>query len=252
MLDQNNRHRQTIEAQALITAQTQAEAQTDASVVMVHSADWHPGVIGIMASRLMHTHNKPACVISITDGVGKGSARSIEGVDIGAHIIAAHQTGLLMNGGGHEMAGGFTVAGDKLEAFRRFMDERIGSDVAADNITPRLHLDALVPLRAVSFDLIDDIATLGPFGQGNPTPRFALEDVRIAFTKVLKDKHIACTLEDLMGKKLSAIAFNCVGTPLGDALLNGKDRQIQIAGQAKRDTWNGASQLKFFIDDIVI
>ncbi len=152
-LDQFNRDRQILEARVLEEAIDQAEADKGAPVLLVASDGWHPGVIGIVASRLAERYNRPVCVVAFSGPEGKGSGRSVPGVGLGAAVIAARQAGLLINGGGHPMAAGFTVRREKLADLRSFLSDRIGAEINENGVTPTLHLDGALTLMAASAEL---------------------------------------------------------------------------------------------------
>lgn len=169
-LDQFNRDRQMLEARVLEQALDQAEAEKDAPVVLVASDGWHAGVIGIVASRLVERYNRPACVVALSGPDGKGSGRSVPGVGLGAAIIAARQAGLLINGGGHPMAAGFTVQRDKLADLRAFLIERIGTEITEKGVMPTLHLDGALSVMAANAELVSALERLQPLARATPSP----------------------------------------------------------------------------------
>ncbi|MDH3704223.1 MAG: single-stranded-DNA-specific exonuclease RecJ [Alphaproteobacteria bacterium] len=253
-LDSYNTERRAIEATCLEAAMAEVEARIasgadDASLVYVSAEDWHPGVIGIVAGRLKDRFNRPACVVAMADGVGKGSGRSVRGVDLGAAIIAARQSGLLINGGGHKMAAGFTVAADQEAAFRDFLSARIAEQSGPGGLTPRMMLDGALMPAAATLDLVHTIERLAPFGAGNPRPRFALPAARVARADVVGENHVRCFLTGEGGGHLKAIAFRVLGEPLGDALLKSGGLPLHIAGTLRIDRWQGREDVQFMIDD---
>ncbi|MGH6618885.1 MAG: single-stranded-DNA-specific exonuclease RecJ, partial [Alphaproteobacteria bacterium] len=174
-LDRYNQERREIEAACLEAAIDQVENGAVADgLVYASSEGWHPGVIGIVAGRLRERYNRPACVVAMSDGIGKGSGRSVRGVDLGAAILAARQSGLLINGGGHRMAAGFTVARESEESLRAFLAARIAADTGPGGITPSLRLDGALQSAGATVALLQSLDALAPFGAGNPRPRFAL------------------------------------------------------------------------------
>lgn len=249
-LDAYNQERRAIETVCLEQAieQVERDGMTD-GLVYASSADWHPGVIGIVAGRLRERYNRPACVVAMEDGVGKGSGRSVRGVDLGAAVIAARQSELLMNGGGHKMAAGFTVAQDKEDAFRAFLGERIDSDAGPDGLAPNLRLDGALDAAGASVDLVQAMERLAPFGAGNARPRFALPSARVLNADVVGANHVRCFLGGEGRGRLKAIAFRAVGEPLGDALLKSTGLPMHLAGQIKIDRWQGRESVQFIIDD---
>ncbi len=250
-LDRHNAERRAIEARCLEEALAQAEAGGAGDVLVYVAAEgWHPGVIGIVAGRLKDRYNRPAVVVAMEAGVGKGSARSVPGIDLGAAVIAARQSGLLTAGGGHKMAAGFTVAADKQDAFRGFLDERLRQLSGADGIVPRLSLDGLAQADAVSIDLVQALFRLAPFGSGNSEPRFALPRVRVHQAQVVGSDHVRCFLSGEGGGRLKAIAFRCAETPLGRLLLaENNGMPINVAGRLKIDSWQGREQVQLTVED---
>src|SRR6202011_1640581 len=196
-LDGHNRERREIEARTLEAAITMVEGAPQSPVLVFAAAEnWHPGVIGIVAARLKERYERPACVVAVADGIGKGSGRSIAGLPLGPAVIAARQAGLLINGGGHAMAAGFTVPAEKIDALRAFLVERLGDGIAHEPLVPELRIDGALSLAAAQRELIDHIARLAPFGAANPEPRFVLPCVRVLHAEVLGTSHLRCTLAD--------------------------------------------------------
>ncbi len=252
-LDAFNAERQAIEAEvleeALAFVAEGGDADSGAPLIFVAGEGWHPGVIGIVASRLKEKYQRPALVIGLDGGTGKGSGRSIEGVDLGSAIIAARQAGLLIDGGGHKMAAGLTVERARLADLQAFLNERIGGAVAAGAAIPTLNVDARLRLGGATPELIAAIQQLAPFGAGNPEPRFVLPSVRVAKADVVGKGHVRCILSDGEKGRLKAIAFRAAGEPLGEALLNTRGLALQLAGKIRADTWQGRDGVQFIIDD---
>jgi single-stranded-DNA-specific exonuclease len=250
-LDAYNRERRDIEARTLEAAISKVEGTVQSPVLIFAAAeDWHPGVIGLIAARLKERYERPACVVALDDGVGKGSGRSIAGLPLGPAVIAARQAGLLINGGGHAMAAGFTVTLEKLDALREFLVERLGDGLDQERLVPELRVDGALTLGAAQAGLICHIERLAPFGAGNPEPRFALTGVRVAHAEVVGSGHLRCTLADpLDTARLRAIAFRAAGTPLGQFLAETRGITIHIAGHLRRDTWLGGDAVQLSIDD---
>ena len=250
-LDGYNRERRDIEAGTLEAAVAMVEAAAQSSALIFAAAEnWHPGVIGIVAARLKERYERPACVVALADGVGRGSARSIPGLPIGSAVIAARQAGLLANGGGHAMAAGFTVAAEKLDALREFLVERLGDGPDLERLMPELRIDAALALGAARAELIGHIEQVAPFGAGNPEPRFAFSGVRVVHAEVVASGHLRCTLADpLDANRLRAIAFRAAGTPLGQFLAETRGATIHVAGHLRRDSWRGGDAVQLVIDD---
>ena len=250
-LDRFNKERKTIEQGVLDAALDAAEAQAAEGrpLILVAGEGWHAGVIGIVASRIVERTNRPACVVGIADGIGKGSGRSIAGVDLGAAVIAARQAGLLVNGGGHKMAAGFTVEAESVTALHTFLSGRVEPAVTTAGAVRTLTVDGVLTPAAATRALQEQIERVGPFGAGNPEPRFALAGARIAKADVVGDNHVRCFLADAGGARLKAIAFRSLGEPLGDALLNASGGGLHLAGKLRADDWKGREDVQFLIDD---
>ena len=253
-LDRVNQQRRQMQDRILSEAMEAAQAQADAPIIIVAMPDWHPGIIGIVAGRLKDRFRKPAIVIGIDmDAVpraAKGSGRSITGVDLGGALAAAKAEGLLLSGGGHEMAGGLTMAPDKIEAFRDFMTARLSADVEAALRNSSTKVDFVMALSAVSNDLMQVIETVGPYGAGNPQPRFAFADVRVSFAKRTKGDHVRFTLADGNGASLSGICFRAGETGLDEALLMAGSKRFHAIGQLKPNVWQGRRRIDFHLFDL--
>ncbi len=255
-LDGYNGARKEIEAAVLDQAIAQVEEAADApeGVVFASGLGWHPGVIGIVASRLKDRYNLPSLVVALDADasgalVGKGSGRSVPGVNLGAAVTAARQAGLLINGGGHPMAAGITVAGEKLQELRAFLTARLTHDLARIAYQPSLGFDGVLSVSGARGGLLKQLQRVGPFGTGNPEPRFALSQARIAKADVVGENHVRCQLTDATGGRLKGIAFRALDTALGDALLNSKGVTLHLAGKLREDSWAGADAVQFQIED---
>ena len=217
------------------------------------SENWHPGVIGIVAGRVKESYNVPACVIAIENGIGKGSGRSIPGVDLGSSIIAANQAGLLIGGGGHAMAAGFTISEERILDFRDFLLKHISAQVGGEDLTPNLKIDAALTPEGATLGLIDSLDSVGPFGNGNPAPRFVFPTVLAKRAKVVGANHIQCFIGAAEGGGwLKAIAFRAVGTKLGNILLDGTAGALHVAGQLNINAWQGQRRAQLVIEDIAV
>jgi single-stranded-DNA-specific exonuclease len=250
-LDGYNRERREIEARTLAAAIAAVEATPQSPVLAFAAApDWHPGVIGIVAARLKERYQRPACVVAVADGIGRGSGRSIAGVALGPAVVAARQAGLLINGGGHAMAAGFTVAADRIEALRRYLAGRLGDGLDRDRLVPELVADGVLSLGAATTDLVRQIEALAPFGAANPEPRFVFAPVRVLHAEPVGDGHLRCTLADPLGPaRLRAIAFRAQATPLARFLAETRGVTIAVAGHLRRDSWRGGDAVALTIDD---
>jgi single-stranded-DNA-specific exonuclease len=249
-LDELNRERQAIEAGVLEAAHAQVVAKDGISPLVLAAGDgWHPGVIGIVASRLRELYERPACVVAFDGDVGKASGRSANGFDLGAAVISARQSGLLVNGGGHSQAAGFTVTREKLAELEAFLAARIAEHAAMGRLVPRMSLDGSLALGAVTPELVSLLDRVGPYGVGNPEPRFAFPGVRVVRAEIVGDKHVRCVLADQQGGRLGAIAFRAVGSALGDLLMAGGGASLHLAGTIRADEWRGELRTQLFIED---
>jgi single-stranded-DNA-specific exonuclease len=247
-LDRHNRERQAIEAAVLEAAIMQVEGAAGAgSLVFAAAEGWHPGVIGIVAGRLRERYDRPTFVAAVADGIAKGSGRAALGVDLGAAVIAAREAGLLINGGGHRNAAGFTAAAERLGELREFLDARIAAQITRTQ--SGLAFDGALSLGAATPDLIEALGKVGPFGVGNPEPRFAFPAVRVAKADIVGEKHVRCFLADARGGRLAGIAFRAAGSPLGNALLDGAGVSLHLGGRLRADDWRGETRVQLQIED---
>jgi len=251
-----NDERRQIEAAVLVDALEMLEAGGGAhkALVMVAGEGWHPGVVGIVASRLKEKTNCPACVFAIEDGIAKGSARSVTGVDLGAAVIAARQNGLLISGGGHAMAAGLSVEVAKLDALEAFLNDHILAQMAAADLSLQTRFDGALDPRGATPELMAALEQAGPFGMANSEPRFVVPHAQIIQAAVVGKDHVRCflTSQGRGGGRLKAIAFRCLETPLGKALLNTRGLPLHVAGRLRADNWQGREGVQFMIDDAAV
>lgn len=250
-LNEYNANRKDIEAAVLVDAIEKAESQNDrdAPIVFVSGADWHPGVIGIVASRLRERYNLPACVVARDGGMAKGSGRSVPGVDLGLAVLAARDAGLLFNGGGHAMAAGFTVEEERLEDFRIFVSNHIEKQISDGGIRASYTIDAVISVEAATLDLVQTLSRLEPFGSGNEEPKIVIAAARVIQSDVVGSGHVRCILSGESSGRLKAIAFNTTDSELGFALLNSRGRPVHLAGSLREDTWQGRTSVQLVVDD---
>jgi single-stranded-DNA-specific exonuclease len=253
-LDRLNEERRAIEMQVCEQAAEQAEKLKGTAVLTVMGSGWHPGVIGIVAARLKERFGRPAIVIAeCEDGVGKGSGRSIGGVDLGAAVLAAKETGLLLAGGGHAMAAGLTLPAGGLESFRDFIAERLEADVERALNGRALMLDAVLAPGGIAGEVCDALDAAGPYGAGWPAPRVASGPARLLRTGIVGDGHVRGLACGDDGKSCKWIAFRSASTELGQALLaSSADRRWWLAGTVKRDDWNGGNAAEMHLEDAAI
>lgn len=255
-LDAYNEERRAIEVSVLDQALAQVEeAGPDRrGLVMAVGEGWHPGVIGIVASRLKERTNMPALVIALDPetGIGKGSGRSVPGVDLGAAVIAARQAGLLIDGGGHPMAAGLSVEAAKLDALRGFLSERIEAALQAVDYRAALGFDGAIQPEGANAALVEEIERCAPFGAGNAQPRFAIAAARIQRADTVGDGHVRCYLSGTGGGRLKGIAFRALDGPLGPALLQTAGRPLHLAGKLRLDAWAGRESVQFIIEDAAV
>lgn len=253
-LDRLNEERRAIEMLVCEQAEEQAKAQADSPVITVMSSGWHQGVIGIVAGRIKERFGRPAIVIAETeDGTGKGSGRSISGVDLGAAVLAAKDSGLLVAGGGHAMAAGLTLPPGGLDAFRTFINERLATDIEKARGDRALLLDALLAPGGVVGGLCDALDAAGPYGAGWPSPRVAAGPVRLLRTGIVGDGHVRGLGCGDDGKTFKWIAFRSASTELGQALLSSTGEQRWwLAGTIKRDEWNGGNAAEMHLEDAAL
>jgi len=250
-LDRLNEERRAIEALVTEAAEQQAAARDCEPVLIVCAHGWHPGVIGIVAGRLKEKFGRPAIVIAEEeDGTGKGSGRSIGGVDLGAAVLAAKDSGLLLAGGGHAMAAGLTVAAGGIEALREFLCDRLARDVEQAIGARALLLDAALAPGGVIGGLCDELDGGGPYGAGWPSPRVAAGPARLMRVGIVGNGHVRGLACGDDGKSFRWIAFRSGETALGQALLaSPADQRWWLAGSIKRDEWNGGNAAEMHLDD---
>jgi single-stranded-DNA-specific exonuclease len=252
-LDRLNQERRDIEASVLGEAELAAERSVkegDPSCLVVSGKGWHPGVIGIVASRLKERFGRPTFVLAIRDdGSVKGSGRSITGVDLGAATAGALEAGLLVNGGGHKMAAGVTLERKNIEGFAEFLDSKLKEDVALAMTRGGIKIDGALSVRGATRDLAETLLAAGPYGAGHPEPVFVLSDVSIIKADLVGDAHVRLILGGPDGARLKAIAFRVLDSPLGEALLSADGRSLHLAGKLKLDNWRGSKGVQFQVED---
>jgi single-stranded-DNA-specific exonuclease len=251
-LDRLNEERRAIEAGVQVEAEALAAGQGNRAVVVVAGIGWHPGVIGIVAGRMKEKLGRPAIVIALdADGVGKGSGRSVSGVDLGAAVLAAKESGLLVAGGGHAMAAGLTIGSARVDAFAEFMQMRLEGDVARAGADRALLLDAVVAPGGVTPALVEALDAGGPYGMGWPAPRIAAGPLRVIKADIVgSGGHVRAIMAGDDGRSLKTVAFRSADSALGQALLGApRDRRLWVAGRAKIDDWGARPAAELHLDD---
>lgn len=258
-LNELNAERQRIEVAAVEQATEVAEAEIAGGegppILVLASADWHQGVVGLIAARLRERFDRPAFVIALApDGTGTGSGRSMPGVDLGSAVIAAVEAGLIVKGGGHAMAAGVTLKPGQLGPFRAHLETQLASAVAMARGASALQIDAALTARGASVDLVQQIERAGPYGSGNPQPVFAFPSHRARFADLVgTGGHVRFNLVSGDGGRLKAIAFRAANTTIGDALLaGGNDQPLHIAGSLSLDHWQGREEVQLRVTDIAL
>ena len=249
-LDLLNTERRDVETAVRAAALDQAEARGfDAPLVWASGAGWHPGVVGIVASRLKEASNRPSIVIGFEDGIGKGSGRSVSGIDLGAPIQRLAAEGLLIKGGGHKMAAGLTVAEDKLDAAMARLSELLAKQGAHLAGAADLKLDGMLMPAAATVELAQQVEQAGPFGAGAPAPRYAFADMQIRFAKRVGESPLKISFGDGNNTKMDAIAFGAFDGPLGPALENHGGARFHLAGRLDINTWRGRQSVQLRLED---
>jgi single-stranded-DNA-specific exonuclease len=252
-LSRLNDERRGIEQVVQEAAEAQIERQHNRAVMVLSGAGWHPGVIGIVAGRIKEKTGKPTLVIAMDAdeaGNGKGSGRSIPGVDLGAAIIAAREVGLLVAGGGHAMAAGLTVAPDKLEALSEWLDSLLAADVSRASANQSMLLDLALAPGGLTPDLVEKLESAGPYGMGWPGPRVAVGPVHVIKADTVGADHVRLIVGGRDGGRFKAMAFRSAESEMGQALLhNSQGRRLWLAGRAKIDDWGSRPQAELHIDD---
>jgi single-stranded-DNA-specific exonuclease len=244
-----------IEKAALIEAEAEALAMIGVNedlgaVLVTVSETWHPGVVGLVASRLKERFQRPAFAITFERGrLGTGSGRSITGVDLGKTVREAVALGLLTKGGGHAMAAGLTIEKANLGSFRAFMDAQCAAAIKTAQTEKSLLIDGAMTARAATPHFVASFEEAGPFGTGNPEPVFAFPHHTLVFADIVGENHLRCRFKANDGAELNAIAFRVVGSPLGDFLMKQRGQSIHVVGTLSTDSWQGRERVQLRIID---
>ncbi|OLF78013.1 single-stranded-DNA-specific exonuclease RecJ [Maricaulis sp. W15] len=254
-LDALNAERRSIEADVQEAALAQLEGQASERAILVAAGEgWHPGVIGVVAGRLKEKFDKPVIVIGLdraaSPPIGKGSGRSVPGVNLGGAIAAARDAGLLLSGGGHAMAGGLSIDPDRITELVAYLDDRLAPELAAAADEMALRADGVLTAGGITTELAQLLERAAPFGQGNAEPRFVLPRMRVSFAKRVGTDHVRFTLGDLDGRRVDGICFRCAETPIGEALLAAGPGLFHAFGRLKLDTWQGRERVQLHLEDL--
>jgi single-stranded-DNA-specific exonuclease len=251
-LNDYNKERQILEAELLNKILNTNHQNNSDPVIILQGENWHEGVIGIIAARVKEKFNKPTIIISTISGIGKGSARSIFGFDIGSIIIGAVQNGLLMRGGGHKMAAGFTINMEKIEAFKNFVFKKYKSINMDLEDKKKYFFDVEIAPSAVNLDFYEKVNLLSPFGSGNTEPRFLIQNLKIVNSRIVGEKHIKSVLIGSDSSSVKTISFNSVETELSAYLSKKNTKSFNIVGKLSLNEWRGQKNVEFIIDDISV
>ena len=256
-LELYNSERKAIEHSVFEQALEQANMQSeDDALIMVAGENWHQGVVGIVAGRLKEMMHKPVAVLSVDGENCKASCRSINGVDFGSAVVKAKEDGILLSGGGHKMAAGFSLLKENLPALKAFLHNRFIEELSLMTNRGDRYFDAYISTSAVNLDFAKKLEQVGPFGAGNNEPRFMLKNIYIAKINVFAESHISCLVgcneSKNLNKLLKANAFRIVGTKLGDVLLNKEYKSIDLIGHIRINRWKGRETPEFSIEDAII
>ena len=251
-LDRSNKERQTIELMLSEKINSEVKKYHNHPVLILSGQDWHEGVIGIVASRIKEKYNKPTVLISIKNQLGKGSARSIVGFDIGSQIIKAVQLDILDKGGGHKMAGGFSLKKDNIPLFRDFLIKNFEKENIDSSENMKLYLDSPISASALNEDFFEDINSLAPFGSGNNEPKFVIENIKVISSNIVGNNHIKSILIGKDGSVFKGFVWNGKNSPLEPFLHKENKKLINIAGKMRLNEWRGKKDIEFIIEDIAV
>jgi len=256
-LDRLNSERRLIEQAAEAQAEAEAFAslglEDKGSVIVTASEGWHPGVVGLVASRLKEKFGRPAFAIALEPGgIGTGSGRSISGVDLGKAVRQAVADGLLLKGGGHAMAAGVTLRKERLAEFRAYMESMLAHDVAQSRHANELFIDGAVTARGATPEFVAMLNRAGPFGSGNPEPLVALPSHQLIFADEVGQTHLRVRFRSGDGVILNGIAFRAVGQKLGQALAQHREQVLHVAGSLAVDRYQGSERVQLRVLDVAV
>ena len=249
-LEKSNKERQSIELMLSEHINLEVKNYHNHPVLVLSGNNWHEGIIGIVASRIKERYNKPTILISVNQDTGKGSARSVLGFDIGSQIIKAVQSGILLKGGGHKMAGGFTLKKENISKFRNFLIKNFEKSNANASNNINLYLDSKIAASALNEEFFDEINCLAPFGSGNSEPKFVIENIKVISTNIVGNNHIKSILSGKDGSVFKGFVWNGKNSSLEPFLNKNNKKQINIAGKMRLNEWRGKKDVEFVIEDI--
>ena len=247
-----NKERKILENNMLNKIEKNIQINQSEPTIVLSGHNWHGGVIGIIASRLKEKYNKPTIIISVENGLGRASARSVLGFDIGAIIIKAHQKNIIKKGGGHKMAGGFSLQEEKISEFKDFINLEFSKIEKKINKTNNLFYDLKISPSALNENFYSEINLLSPFGSGNPEPRFVIESLELLKSSIVGEKHIKTIFTAPDGSVVKCVTFNAIKTDLETYLLRKDRKKINILGKLSLNEWKGQRKVEFIIDDISV
>ena len=251
-LEKSNKERQSIESLLLEKVNLEVKNYHNHPVLVLSGNKWHEGIIGIVASRIKEKYNKPAILISIVNDNAKGSARSVVGFDIGSNIIQAVQIGILEKGGGHKMAGGFTLKKEKIDIFRDFLIKSFNKSKVNSIQDANLYLDTIIAPSAINEDFYQDISSLAPYGSGNAEPKFVIENIKVISSKIVGTSHIKLILSGKDGTVFKGFVWNGKNSPLEPFFDKKNKNLINIAGKMRMNEWHGKKEIEFIVEDISV
>jgi len=249
-LDKSNKERQSIELILSEEVNSEVKKYHNHPVLVMSGNHWHEGIIGIVASRIKEKYSKPTILISLNKNIGKGSARSIAGFDIGSQIIKAVQSGILEKGGGHKMAGGFTLKEEKIDTFRDFLIKNFEKLFKNQPVNTNLYIDTIIAPSALNEKFYQEVSCLAPFGAGNSEPKFVIENIKVISSNIVADNHIKSILIGKDGSTFKAFSWNAMNTPLEHFLDKKNKKTMNIVGKMRLNEWRGKKNIEFMIEDI--
>ncbi len=251
-LDKSNKERQSIEMLLLEQVYLEAKKNHNQSVLVLSGKNWHEGVIGIVASKIKDKYNKPTILISLKDDIGKGSARSIVGFDIGSNIISAVQHGILDKGGGHKMAGGFILKKKNILKFKEFLIKNFQKTNLDLNKNANIYIDSIITPGALNEKFFEEIDCLSPYGSGNTEPKFAIENIKVISSNTVGENHLKLILQGKDGTVFKGFVWNGKNSSLEPFFSKENKKLINIVGKMRLNEWKGKKDVEFIVDDVSI